>query len=70
MPDGVVKISLKNPEPGTISFDFMKDPTAISHVQAAADDNAPWYDLQGRRLQGRPVHKGLYIHNGKKESIR
>ena len=55
---------------GTISFDFMKDPTAISHVQAAADDNAPWYDLQGRRLQGRPVHKGLYIHNGKKESIR
>lgn len=55
---------------GTISFDFMKDPTAISHVQAAAADNAPWYDLQGRRLQGRPVHKGLYIHNGKKESIR
>ena len=23
-----------------------------------------WYDLQGRRLPGRPTHKGLYIHNG------
>ena len=54
---------------GTISFDFMKAPTAIRRVQVDADD-APWYDLQGRRIQGRPVHKGLYIHNGKKESIR
>ena len=54
---------------GTISFDFMKEATAISRVQAEAD-NAPWYDLQGRRLQGRPVRKGLYIHNGQKESIR
>lgn len=54
---------------GTISFDFMKDPTAIHHVQADVDD-ASWYDLQGRRLQGRPLHKGVYIHNGKKESIR
>ena len=54
---------------GTISFDFMKEATAIRRVQAVAD-NAPWYDLQGRRLQGRPVRKGLYIHNGQKESIR
>ena len=54
---------------GTISFDFMKEATAISRVQAEAD-KAPWYDLQGRRLQGRPVRKGLYIHNGQKESIR
>lgn len=54
---------------GTISFDFMKETTAIRRVQAEAD-NAPWYDLQGRRLQGRPVRKGLYIHNGQKESIR
>ena len=54
---------------GTISFDFMKEASGIHHVQADVDD-APWYDLQGRRLQGRPIHKGLYIHNGKKESIR
>ena len=54
---------------GTISFDFMKEASGIHHVQADVDD-APWYDLQGRRIQGRPIHKGLYIHNGQKESIR
>lgn len=53
---------------GRISFDFMKEATAISSV---TDDKAPdtWYDLQGRRLQSRPTHKGLYIHNGKKELV-
>jgi hypothetical protein len=25
-----------------------------------------WYDLQGRRLSGKPARKGLYIRNGKK----
>lgn len=29
-----------------------------------------WYDLNGRRLQGKPTKSGLYIHNGKKEFIR
>ena len=24
-----------------------------------------WYDLQGRRLNGKPATKGIYIHNGK-----
>ena len=28
-----------------------------------------WYDLQGRRLQGQPTKKGLYIHGGKKVVI-
>lgn len=25
-----------------------------------------WYDLNGRRLQGRPTRKGVYLRNGKK----
>ena len=29
-----------------------------------ADNN--WYSLDGRRLEGKPSHKGLYINNGKK----
>ena len=29
-----------------------------------SDDN--WYDLSGRKLDGKPAKKGLYIHNGKK----
>ena len=54
---------------GTISFDFMGGETAIKGVKSVAPKDQ-WFDLQGRRLPGRPVCKGLYIHNGKKESIR
>ena len=30
------------------------------------DNDAAWYDLGGRRLQGKPAQKGIYIKNGKK----
>lgn len=39
-------------------------PADISAVSLDASDNGIWYDLQGRRLSGRPMQKGLYIHNG------
>jgi hypothetical protein len=45
------------------------DPTGINAVDAAADSNASndvWYDMRGRRLQGEPTQKGIYIKNGKK----
>jgi uncharacterized repeat protein (TIGR02543 family) len=29
-----------------------------------------WYTLDGRKLQGEPTQKGLYIHNGKKVIIK
>jgi hypothetical protein len=29
-----------------------------------------WYDLQGRRVSGKPMAKGLYINNGKKVVIK
>jgi hypothetical protein len=39
-------------------------------VSLKADNPAmadgPWYDLQGRRLDGEPTRKGIYIHYGKK----
>jgi hypothetical protein len=28
--------------------------------------NAPWYDLQGRKLQGQPTQKGVYLIGGRK----
>ena len=55
---------------GTVSFDFMTDPTAIRRVLTNEGHTSVWYDLQGRRLQGKPMRKGLYIHNRQKESIR
>ena len=29
-----------------------------------------WFSLDGRRLNGRPSAKGLYIHNGRKVVIK
>ena len=28
-----------------------------------------WYDLQGRKLAGRPTQKGVYINKGKKQVV-
>jgi len=46
-------------------------PTAIDAVETAAtaDDNAPYYSLQGVRYAGKPA-AGIYIHNGKKVIIK
>ena len=29
-----------------------------------------WYDMQGRRLSGKPTARGIYINNGKKVVIK
>jgi hypothetical protein len=72
--DGIMLMSkpitnIRMADDGTISFDFMGGATAIRGVKSVAVKDQ-WFDLQGRRLPGRPGRKGLYIHNGKKESIR
>ena len=33
-------------------------------------DNGDWYTLDGRKLQGRPTQKGVYINQGKKIYIK
>ena len=42
--------------------------TGIDEVGWKRSDgrNNVWYDLSGRRLNGQPTSKGLYIYNGKK----
>ena len=45
--------------------------TGIDAIGTDTDDaNATWYDLGGRRLQGKPAQKGIYIKNGKKIVIK
>ena len=34
------------------------------------DDEGDWYDMSGRKLNGRPTKKGVYIQNNKKIVIR
>ena len=47
------------------------DPTGIqTTVNRQQTTEEVWYDLNGRRLAGKPAQKGIYIHNGRKETIR
>ncbi len=41
------------------------DPSAINRVKTIVADGT-WYDLSGRRLQGAPTQKGIYIQKGRK----
>ena len=42
-------------------------PYQTEHERGHDDE---WYDLYGRKLNGKPANPGLYIHNGEKETIR
>lgn len=57
---------------GTISFNFVKDiiDMGIVHTAPAASPSAQWYTLEGRRLNGRPTAKGIYLHRGKKIVVK
>ncbi len=43
--------------------------TGVEEVQGDNVQCSNWYDLQGRKLSGKPTQKGVYIHNGKKVVI-
>lgn len=63
--------NIQKNDDGSVSFDF--DPgtgTAIETIHTDGEASAPWYDLQGRLLQGTPTAKGIYIHNGKKVILK
>ena len=51
-------------------LDFGDGDNATGIISITADKPAAgaegWYDLNGRRLQGQPTQKGVYIVNGKK----
>lgn len=53
-------------------FFYTGDATAIRTVTAhgAAAADSQWYTLSGRRLQGRPTRRGVYIHQGSKVVVR
>ncbi len=57
-----------------MSFHFEDDntngTTGISDMESTTTSKDTWYTLNGVKLQGRPIDKGVYIHNGKQEVIR
>ncbi len=55
------------------SIDGGEGTTGIDNVNPNPnlDDNeATWYDLGGRKLNGKPAQKGVYIKNGKKVVVK
>ena len=44
--------------------------TGISEVTEQGSKTAEWYTIDGRKLNGMPVEKGLYIVNGKKVMVK
>ena len=53
---------------GIVTFDFDDGTTTITAVKEEQSDDTDngYYTLDGRRLDGQPTTRGLYIHNGKK----
>ena len=45
-------------------------PTGIDDNNRETIINNHWYSLDGRRLSGRPLQRGIYINNGKKVVIK
>ena len=46
------------------------DATGIAELFGLEEEAGAWYDLNGRKLVGKPSQKGIYINNGKKTIIK
>jgi hypothetical protein len=60
---------LSAPQYISISGDLGEGTTRIDNLNVndnLNDNEATWYDLNGRRLQGKPSQKGIYIKDGRK----
>ena len=59
---------------GYYTKDGLFDVVTATAIHSLSTPNAlrstDWYDLQGRRLSGKPTIKGIYINDGKKVVIR
>jgi len=50
--------------------DFQYDTSDIRQIEEPQADDDAWYSLDGRRLQGRPTVKGVYINHRHKVIVR
>ena len=58
--------------PGFFGFEEDGTQTGVGHTETTeiTEKACTWYDLQGRKLQGKPTQKGVYIVNGKQVVIK
>ena len=62
-------LSISNSNARTINLVF-DETTKITNTNLTNLTNGDWYDLNGRKLQGMPTKKGVYILNGKKVVVK
>ena len=62
-------LSISNSNARTINLVF-DDATKITNTNLTNLTNGDWYDLNGRKLNGMPTKKGVYILNGKKVVVK
>ena len=55
-----------------LNFGDDSEASGIENVQSsmANGQSASWYDMLGRKLNGKPTATGMYINNGKKVAIK
>ena len=57
--------------PVMLASDFGGGSTGIGDLTPSlSEGEGTWYDLQGRRIEGRPMQKGVYIVGGKKIIVK
>ena len=56
----------------SMNFDGGEDPDGITLIdnEQLTIDNDAWYTIDGHRLSGKPVQKGVYVNNGKKVAVK
>lgn len=53
----------------TLSIPLSGEPAGIRSLLPTTGETAPWYTLQGQRLNGRPSGRGVYVTRGRKTVI-
>ena len=58
------------PAPRYVPIQEIAGVTGIETIDREPLTLNQWYDMQGRKLEGKPVRKGVYISNGKKVVVK
>ena len=66
---GAINTAIANLVAAVQAFEEANKGTGISTVKAATDKDV-WYDMNGRKLQGKPTVKGMYLKNGRKVVVK
>ncbi len=69
--DNIVATTARQmPYVGDTHLGTLDTPTVIDFSAIDTAESQGWYNLQGMRLAGRPTLRGIYIHNGKRVTIK